>query len=91
MGRLSFLNSHVAGRLLRGCLSPLAQRAYEKHSFSLSPIASTALQFAQLLLQRFPARAVDFSHRAKIVSYWTDAMWEPGKPAGLGAVLHVPG
>ena len=48
--------------------------------------------FARLLLSRLPKRTVMFGKdRKPLVLYWTDAMWEPPAPAGLGMFLHVPG
>ena len=92
MGKLNFLSSHVAGNILRGCMRSFAQRAHDKTTTALTPQLCEALQYAMLLLQHFRPRNVVFSqeHQPSVL-YWTDAMWEPPKPAGIGFALLAPG
>ena len=92
MGKLNFLSSHAAGKLLRGSLSALAQRAHDRSTRQLLPVLSSALQFARLLLHKFPVKSITYGKaKLPIVHYWTDAMWEPPAPAGVGFFLYVPG
>ena len=92
MGKLNFLSSHAAGNILRGCMRGFAKRAHDKSVASLTPELAESIQYAMLLLQHFRPRDLVFSTvQRPSVLYWTDAMWEPGQPAGLGFVLWAPG
>lgn len=92
MGKLNFLSTHAAGNLLRGCLGPLARRAHNKSALLLEPVLSASLQFAQLVCQRFKPKVLQFLKvHSPITLYYTDAMWEPPAPAGLGIYVAAPG
>ena len=92
MGKLGFLGTHCMGNLLRGIVGPLALRAHDKHATALNNDLQHALKFAVYLLENFPEKKMNFGQKKKdILHYWSDAMWEPPLPAGMGIFLYKRG
>ena len=90
-GRLGFLGSQLMGRVIRGCERPLIERQYRGSAGVLTPKLHQTLDFLELVLRKLPARVVRGAGApASMALLWTDAMYEPPAPAGMGFVLSSP-
>jgi hypothetical protein len=90
-GKAGFLGGQVFGRVLRGCEWPLIRRQYFEPGPSLGPSLNMALEFLKVVLARVPHRSVKCGPaRPDVTVLYTDAMYEPGSPCGLGFVMKSP-
>ena len=89
-GRAGYLGSHLAGRVTRGCEWALRQREYKKDatpSITAAPKLNFALAFLELILRKVPKKFIPCHPRtSKPARLYTDAMWEPPNPCGVGVV-----
>ena len=94
-GRAGYLGSHLAGRVTRGCEWALRQREYKKDatlSSTAAPKLNFALTFLKLILRKVPKKFIPCHPRtSKPARLYTDAMWEPPNPCGVGVVYDAPG
>ena len=93
-GRAGYLGSHLAGRVTRGCEWALRQREYKKDatlSFTAAPRLNFALAFLKLILRKVPKKFIPCHPRTSgPARLYTDAMWEPPNPCGVGVVYDAP-
>ncbi|CAE8621187.1 unnamed protein product, partial [Polarella glacialis] len=89
-GKCGFLDSQIHGKVLKQCERPLIARQYHDTVRSLGPVLDSALQFLECVLAKVKARQVQFGPQEAFTIVYTDAMWEPGQPCGLGLVIHSP-
>ncbi|CAE8621888.1 unnamed protein product [Polarella glacialis] len=89
-GKCGFLGSQIHGKVLKQCERPLIARQYHDTVRSIGPVLDSALQFLECVLAKVKARHVQFGLQEALTIVYTDAMWEPGQPCGLGLVIHSP-
>ena len=90
-GRVGFLASQTAGKVLRGAEWSLLHRQHQERCRTITPTLDIGLQFLRIVLAKLRPRVVPLGpQRSDITLMYTDAMWEPPKPAMLGFVVSSP-
>ena len=57
----------------------------------MSATLSTGLYYLKLILESLQPRIINLGVQDRpLVLVWTDAMWEPGKPAMMASVISSP-
>ena len=87
-GKSEYLSGQFMGRARKGCHQALAARQYHDKHVHLTPRLRGALDFLELAVGIVPFRRVEFRRGKRPLLYvWTDAMFEPGSPIGLGCIV----
>ena len=82
-----YAGSTLTGRCLRGCENALAAVQHGRLPAQVASPVSEALQFLRHAMLCLPGREVNLAPRFEdCVLVYTDAMWEPPKPAGMAFV-----
>ena len=95
-GRAGYLGSHLAGLVTRGCDWASRQREYKKRRDPINHSSPEVELRTRVSRAHSPKSAQEVHPMSPAKppnqrAFYTDAMWEPPNPCGVGVVYDAPG